>query len=120
MTLPSRIFSRLALGIAALVAALTVLYFTLSSHSLWISHQASSTVQRFTQKLASSNCDSVLIEGRYIDNAGPIASNWQPNGCVLKRYTDADDITACMRPGDEIILFGDSTARQSMYFFLLH
>lgn len=62
--------------------------------------------------LFSHNCDSLLREGRYLDSAALTPMHWQPSGCVLKKYADLNDVSACLQPGDEVWFLGDSTARQ--------
>ncbi|VVT49981.1 uncharacterized protein SAPINGB_P002541 [Magnusiomyces paraingens] len=67
-----------------------------------------------TQSTLTNNCDTVLKSGRYLNDASYIPSGWQPDGCVLKLYESfiASNLGACLRPGDEILIVGDSTARQ--------
>ncbi|VVT50009.1 uncharacterized protein SAPINGB_P002555 [Magnusiomyces paraingens] len=67
----------------------------------------------------SSNCNSILKYGRYLNDVHETPSNWQPDGCVLKHYRSyyQDNLQSCFKPGDEIYFFGDSTARQVFWGF---
>ncbi|VVT49937.1 uncharacterized protein SAPINGB_P002519 [Magnusiomyces paraingens] len=64
-----------------------------------------------------NNCDSVLKYGRYIHDTDDHPTGWQPDGCALKQYS-YHDLNLCLKPGDEIIFYGDSTARQAFWGFI--
>ncbi|VVT49945.1 uncharacterized protein SAPINGB_P002523 [Magnusiomyces paraingens] len=68
----------------------------------------------------TSNCDSILKYGRYIDDVNESPSGWQPDGCAMKTYHSIyeDDLNTCFKPGDEVIFFGDSTVRQVYWGFV--
>ncbi|VVT49663.1 uncharacterized protein SAPINGB_P002381 [Magnusiomyces paraingens] len=71
-----------------------------------------------SQPLRQSNCDAVLKAGRYLDDPSFRPKIWQPDGCAMHPYTGPSalhDFTECFDPGDEIIVAGDSTARQVFY-----
>lgn len=59
-------------------------------------------------------CDSILRSGRFLDDGYTTASPtvWAPEGCVMRDYADLTALQTCLRPGDQVIFYGDSTARQ--------
>ncbi|VVT49953.1 uncharacterized protein SAPINGB_P002527 [Magnusiomyces paraingens] len=67
----------------------------------------------------TSNCDSILKYGRYIEDVNESPSGWQPDGCAMKTYRsiETDDLSSCFKPGDQVIFFGDSTVRQVFWGF---
>ncbi|VVT49935.1 uncharacterized protein SAPINGB_P002518 [Magnusiomyces paraingens] len=67
-----------------------------------------------------SNCDSIFKYGRYLSDIDEEPRHWQPDGCALQHYQNLNDygIGSCLRPGDEIMIVGDSTARQVYWGFL--
>ena len=50
----------------------------------------------------------MLDRGRWLDSG---FRNWQPDGCMLRRYSPAD-ATSCLK-NRQVIVVGDSTARQA-------
>lgn len=106
-------------ALAGAVVLPLLLFASLLLHSSardTISRHASATVSSLSRKhaeaLSSYNCDSLLREGRYLDAAALAPKHWQPSGCVLKKYTDLDEVSSCLQPGDEVWFLGDSTVRQ--------
>lgn len=64
---------------------------------------------------SSSTCKNLLQGGKYIwadSSPAPAPDTWQPENCVLKMYDSIGAISDCLRPGDQLIFYGDSTARQ--------
>lgn len=62
-----------------------------------------------------SACQNLLQTGKFIKSptaANPSPDTWQPEGCTLKSYSNLAIISDCLRPGDQLIFYGDSTARQ--------
>jgi hypothetical protein len=60
-------------------------------------------------------CKALLRTGRWLDPPDENGSrkpfvNWQPDGCMLRKYTPAD-IHQCME-GRHMVFSGDSTTRQ--------
>lgn len=63
-------------------------------------------------------CDTILKSGRYNDYSSASPTSWQPEGCVMRNYNKLDDLNLCLNPGDQIIFYGDSTARQVCLQFI--
>lgn len=114
MQLPGkRVGSSVGLWLQA--APFVVLLGCIFLNALHVSRYSTSTTRvKAASTSLDSNCDSLLKHGRYIDDLSAEPTAWQPDGCAMRHYDlDPSDLfDHCFSPGDEIVIVGDSTARQ--------
>lgn len=100
----------LLLSFNSVTAFIHVSSFIIFNSSRFSSFSSSSNLPR-----SFSSCQNLLQTGKFIKSptaANPSPDTWQPEGCTLKSYSNLAIISDCLRPGDQLIFYGDSTARQ--------
>ncbi|KAF9015078.1 Cas1p-domain-containing protein [Cyathus striatus] len=80
-----------------IIAVLLALFFGVSRYLIFDS-------------LDPMHCGALLSKGTWLDS---VHQNWQPQGCMLHAYTEADG-ASCLSSRD-IIFVGDSVTRQLFY-----